>query len=246
MKRTIPAVLTHLGLLSLLLSPLCASASTEGFRERYSSDVDGQTWMLHIDSGRSFPSMISAKLQMGDALNRYILLGSVNGTVITGSYKPLRASAMAEEKPFSLTLIGQDSVALTLDGERYTLSANDQLAAVDDALIGTWSSDAKLGGSIDNPYMGEQWSIHFRADGTACEATRMIDSRRASSYQDPCSQADSHRWKAENGKILFADDRGEWREQFTYRIMGGRMVVSYPGGQRRVTSPVEPTRISAQ
>ena len=81
MKRTIPAVLTHLGLLSLLLLPLCASASTEGFRERYSSDVDGQTWMLHIDSGRSFPSMISAKLQMGDALNRYILLGSVNGTV---------------------------------------------------------------------------------------------------------------------------------------------------------------------
>ena len=246
MKRTIPAAFMRIGLLSLMLCSLPSRADAGGFHERYSAKVDGQTWVLYLNAQRSFPSMISAKLQMGDALNRYILLGSIDGSVITGSYKPLRAGAMAQEKSFSLTRTGDNSISLTLDDQHFTLSANDQLTPVDDALIGTWSSDAKLSGNADNPYMGEQWSIHFRADGTACEASRTVDSRHTAAYQDPCSSAESHRWKAENGKIHFADDSGKWREKFTYRIMGGRMVVSYPGGKRRVTSPIEPTRVSAQ
>ncbi len=233
-------------LISFTLASISAHAGIEGFHDRYTADVNGQTWVLYLGGNRGLPSMISAKLQMGDALNRHMLLGSVEGKEITGSYKPLYGGAMAEEKPFRLQRISDNSVRLVLAGKQLLMSANQQEAPIDDTIIGTWHSDAKLGLHVDNPYMGEQWSIHFRADGTACETTYMVDSRKPAPQRDPCDKAASQRWKAENGKIHYADDKGQWQEQFNYRIMGGRLVVSYPGGERKVTNPASPTRVSAQ
>lgn len=242
MKRTLPKLIA----LGMLLLPLAGFAISEGFQDRYTAEVDGQTWVLYIDNRRSFPSMLSAKLQMGETLNRYILLGSIENQVVTGTYKALRAAAMAEEKPFSLRRTGDASIELALENRALTMTADTSLAPVDDAIIGTWSSEPKIGSSSSNPYLGKQWSIHFRADGTACEATRMVDSRGPVSYQDPCARSSSQRWKAENGKIHYADDSGDWQMQFNYRIMGGRLVVSYPDGSRVVTNPANPTRVSAQ
>ncbi|WP_372863891.1 lipocalin family protein [Spongiibacter sp.] len=246
MKQSTPEIFLLGLLLSLTLAPALATAAIDGFHDRYTATVSGQTWVLYLDGSRSFPSMVSAKLQMGDALNRHMLLGSIEGTTITGSYKPLYGGAMAEEKPFSLQRISDNSVRLVLAGQQLLMSAGQQQAPVDDTIIGTWNSDTKLGINTRNPYMGEQWSIHFRADGTVCETTYMVDSRQPSQYRDPCDKAPSQQWKAENGKIHYSNADGQWQEQFNYRIMGGRLVVSYPGGLRRVTSPAESHRISAQ
>lgn len=228
-----------------------AAASDADFHNRYIADVNGQTWVLNLDNSRSFATMISAKLQMGDALNRMILLGSVDDGLITGTYKPLRGGAMAEENIFTLQRIDERSVRLTLDGSNVlagrgiTLRADAALAPVDEALVGRWYGDVSPGIDRQNPFMGQQWSIQFRDDGSLCEDARRVDSRHPPQDYSPCERGDTQRWKAENGKLLIADDNGNWSLKFDYRLMGGRLVVSYPDGERRIASRPD-QRLSAQ
>lgn len=233
------------------LSSTLSAASDKEFRNRYIAEVNDQTWVLNLDSRRSFASMISAKLQMGDALNRMILLGNIDEGLITGTYKPLRVSAMADEKIFTLQWIDDRSVRLTLDGANalarhgITLHADANVNPVDDALVGRWYSDVTPGIDAQNPYMGQQWSIQFQDDGSLCEDSRRVDSRQPPQDYSPCEQGSKHLWKAENGKIHVADDNGNWSLKFDYRLMGGRLVVSYPDGQRRIASRPD-QRLSAQ
>lgn len=226
----------------LLLFSAFSHADLGGFEERYFSERDGQTWVLQLESSRTFASMITIKLQMGTATRRYILLGSHDNRGISGSYKTLDEIALAgSDQAFSLRKAGKNSVRLLLQNnpdfppQGVVFSTQAKQPALDNVLIGIWYSKPKLGVSADNPFLGEQWRVHFRQDGVLCEETVVVDKRKASEA-DPCSAGSRRDWKSQDGKILIRTDSGQWRHAFTYRLMGGRLVASYPDGRRLVAS----------
>ncbi|CAA0097442.1 hypothetical protein [Zhongshania aliphaticivorans] len=241
---------------SLYLALLCSpplQAEVSGFQDRYFADVDGNTWVLQLEANKTFQSMVTAKLQMGDTRNRYLLMGGVNKMQITGSYKPLFGSSdnVGGERSFEIQRIDDSRLRLTLNDdngktkERLIFTANTQQAPIDTAILGTWFTIAEPDGKLDQPYLGEQWAISFKDDGTLCEASYGVDTRKAQTPKDPCGGGIERRWKAVDGKVYTIDKNEEWAMQFNYRLMGGRMVVSYPGGKRRVANMAQNLKLSA-
>lgn len=238
----------------LYLALSCApplQAELSGFQDRYFADVDGSTWVLQLEANKTFQSMVTAKLQMGDTRNRYLLMGGVDNTQIKGSYKPLIGSSdLGGERSFEIRRIDDSRLRLTLNDdkgkvkEQLTFSANSQQAPIDTAIIGMWFTSAEPNGKLDQPYLGEQWAISFRDDGTLCEASYSVDTRKPQTPKDPCQSGIERRWKAVDGKV-YTNDNEEWAMQFNYRLMGGRMVVSYPGGKRRVANTAQNLKLSA-
>ncbi|MFT6552799.1 MAG: hypothetical protein ACJA1I_002856 [Zhongshania marina] len=239
----------------LYLALFCASplqAELNGFQDRYFADVDGSTWVLQLETNKTFQSMVTAKLQMGDTRNRYLLMGGVDNTQIKGSYKPLIGSSdFGGERSFEIRRIDDSRLRLTLNDdkgkvkEQLTFTANSQLAPIDTAILGTWFTTAEPDGKLNQPYLGEQWTISFRDDGTLCEASYSVDTRKSQDPKDPCRNGAERRWKAVDGKVYTYDKNEEWAMQFNYRLMGGRMVVSYPGGKRRVANMAQNLKLSA-
>jgi hypothetical protein len=228
---------------ALLVTSPGSHAAVDGFRDHYVSEVDGQIWTLHLEANRTFSAMVTAKLQLGGADRRYILLGRLNSRQIEGSYKPFLSSTLtAQDQPFTLHRLTKDSIRLRLKNQPdfpvsgVVFTADTALTAVDNALIGIWATEPKLGGHTGNPYLGEQWQIHFRADGSLCEDTVETDKRKPQAPSDPCDAVTPSQWKSEDNRVMMLSDH-DWQYKFTYRIMGGRLVVSYPDGMRRVANP---------
>jgi hypothetical protein len=226
----------------LCITPLSGFENIDDFQERYFADVDGSTWALHIDSSHTFQHRVTAKLQMGNTRERYLLIGNIDGKRIKGSYqKPIRISQSSEELRFELLRLDDSRVQLNLSNAlgknlgQTILSANRHQNPIDTAILGTWYSVAEPGASASNPYLGEEWAIRFGANGELCESLYLVDTRTQKNHQDPCSQPSSQRWKAVDGKIYTAVGEN-WQLHFNYRLMGGRLVVSYPSGKRRVAN----------
>ncbi|WP_320837869.1 hypothetical protein [Zhongshania sp.] len=224
------------------ITPLSGFANIDDFQERYFAEVDGSTWALHIDSSHTFQHRVTAKLQMGNTRERYLLIGNIDGKRIKGSYqKPIRISQSSEELRFELLRLDDSRVQLNLSNAlgknlgQTILSANRHQNPIDTAILGTWYSVAEPGASASNPYLGEEWAIRFGANGELCESLYLVDTRTQKNHQDPCSQPSSQRWKAVDGKIYTAVGEN-WQLHFNYRLMGGRLVVSYPSGKRRVAN----------
>ncbi len=227
------------------MSPLSSIASIDGFQERYFAEVDGSTWTLQLTSSQTFQRRVTAKLQMGNARARYLLIGNVDGKHIKGSCQtPIGSSHAAEDLLFDIQRIDESHIELSLtnaSGKRVSktiLSTDIQQNPIDTAILGTWYSVAEPGASSNNPYLGEEWAIRFSENGKLCESTYLVDTRTRKNHRDPCTTPSSQRWKAVDGKIYTAADE-DWQLEFNYRLMGGRLVVSYPGGKRRVANFAE-------
>lgn len=222
--------------------PLSGMTAIDGLQGRYFAEVDGNIWALHIDAKHSFQHRITAKLQMGNTRERYLLIGNMRGQSITGSYqKPLSFSQSAEERRFALHRLDNHRVELSLQDtqgavvSKVVMSADHHQEPIDTAILGTWYSVAEPGASTSNPYLGEEWAIRFNANGELCESLYLVDTRTHNNHQDPCTKPSSQRWKAVDGKIYTTVDE-TWQLHFNYRLMGGRLVISYPSGKRRVAN----------
>lgn len=227
-------------------TPLSGVASVDGFQERYFADVDGSTWALHIDSRHTFQHRVTAKLQMGNTKSRYLLIGNVDGKRIKGScQKPIGSTQSSEELQFEILRLDENRVQLSLINtagkniSQTIMHADSHQNPIDSAIIGTWYSVAEPGASASNPYLGEEWAIRFTASGEVCESLYLVDTRSQKNHKNPCATPSSQRWKAVDGKIYTAANDSDWQLQFNYRLMGGRMVVSYPSGKRRVANLAE-------
>jgi|GEM_PF-1081544 hypothetical protein len=236
-----------------LLGSEGARAEVNGFQDRYFAEVDGSTWILQLAPNKTFQSLVTAKLQMGDTRDRYLLMGGLSGNQISGSYKPILGTTATfdGERRFEIKRLSENSLRLSLKdesgktGQQFDFTSNAAQAPIDSAIIGTWLTIAEPEGNLDKPYSGEQWAVRFMEDGTLCEDSYTVDTRKPQVEQDPCLNAQARRWKAVDGKIYIADSEENWALQFNYRLMGGRMVVSYPGGKRRVANIADGLRLSA-
>lgn len=242
------------GGLGFILFSMLSHADVGRFKDRYFADVDGSTWILQLETNKTFQSMVTAKLQMGDTRSRYLLMGGIKTNQITGSYKPLigNTDTYQGERRFEIKRLNENSLRLTLIGEngktqeRLTFTANARKAPIDSAIIGLWQTDAEPAGNLKSPYSGEQWTIRFMEDGTVCENSYTVDTRKPQTPHDPCLTSQERRWKAVDGKVYTtANSADDWTMQFNYRLMGGRMVVSYPGGKRRVATMTDQLTLSA-
>ncbi|WP_269617579.1 hypothetical protein [Zhongshania sp. BJYM1] len=241
------------GGLGFMMFSVLLHADVRGFQDRYFADVDGSTWVLQLETNKTFQSMVTAKLQMGGTRNRYLLIGGLKDSQITGSYKPLigNTDTYKEERRFEINRLNENSLRLTLSDENgkakqsLTFNANAQQTPIDTAILGTWLTDAEPAGSLKNPYSGEQWTIRFMEDGTLCENSYTVDTREPQIPKDPCLTSQEQRWKAIDGKVYTTTGSEDWTMQFNYRLMGGRMVVSYPGGKRRVANMTTGFTLSA-
>lgn len=239
--------------LSTLLCSALLHAEVSGFQDRYFAEVDGSTWVLQLETNKTFQSMVTAKLQMGDTRNRYLLMGGLRNSQITGSYKPLmgNSDSFRGERRFEIKRLTEKTLRLTLNDENgkpnqnLNFTSNATQAPIDTAILGTWLTIAEPAGSLNKPYSGEQWAIRFIDDGTLCEDSYTVDTRKPQVQKDPCLTAQQRRWKAVDGKIYTANNNEDWAMQFNYRLMGERMVVSYPGGKRRVANMANDLKLSA-
>ena len=129
------------------ITPLSGFANIDDFQERYFAEVDGSTWALHIDSSHTFQHRVTAKLQMGNTRERYLLIGNIDGKRIKGSYqKPIGISQSSEELRFELLRLDDSRVQLNLSNAlgknlgQTILSANRHQNPIDTAILGTWYS----------------------------------------------------------------------------------------------------------
>jgi hypothetical protein len=241
-----------LGLVILLCSAFL-HAEVKGFQNRYFAEVDGSTWVLQLDPNMTFQSMITAKLQMGDTRNRYLLMGGLSKDQITGSYTPLMGSAdiFRGERRFEIKRLSDNSLRLSLrdkNGEisqSLSFTANAERAPIDTAILGTWLTATEPAGSKAQPYSGQQWTIRFMDNGMLCQHRYTVDTRKTPLAQDPCLKAQEQRWKAVDGKVYTARNGNDWALEFSYRLMAGRMVVSYSGGKRVVATMAANLTLSA-
>lgn len=246
------AIFLAVGLGTLLCSAFL-HAEVKGFQNRYFTEVDGSTWVLQLDPNTTFQSMITAKLQMGDTRNRYLLMGGLSKDQITGSYTPLMGSAdtFRGERRFEIKRLSDNSLRLSLSDENGKISqslsftANAEQAPIDTAILGTWLTAPEPAGSKAKPYSGQQWTIRFMNNGTLCQHRYTVDTRKPPLAQDPCLKAPKQHWKAVDGKVYTAKNEDDWALQFSYRLMAGRMVVSYPGGKRVVANMAANLALSA-
>lgn len=228
----------------LSIGTVASYADQADFADSYSGEVNGYAWVLHLKRNTAFASMITGQLETHRDGRRYMLVGNINSDTIAGSFKSYYGSdAASADQQFKIELQPDGRVKLALTSfddfpaAGIVLDAKSADATADPELVGIWFTEPEVGRNIDNPYIGEQWVVEFYDDGTMCETSFDVDSRQ--NLDKPAGKCPINKrvkWKASEGQIYTAKYPGQWEVQFKYRLMGGRLIMSYDDGERRVAN----------